>query len=209
MALQKARLEAAQAERRCIARELHDTLSQSLTGIVLQLEATQDLVSENAAAATHIQRALEAARNAFSEMRRALDHLCPEALEKENLPKALARLGKELADGKNLEVQMSVAGEACRLPPEIETALLRIGQEALANIVRHACARHAWMTLRFAYRNVFLCVKDDGKGFRAGLHTEGFGLRSMEERTRLLGGTWTLQTELGGGTQISVSIPVR
>jgi signal transduction histidine kinase len=208
MSLERIQREAAQAERRRIARELHDSLGQTFTGITLQLEAALESLGEDTGAAAHTRRALQLARTGFREMRRALHNLRPGVLEKEDLPKALARISKEISDGSTLEVQLSVTGTVRRLPPEAEADLLRISEEALTNVVRHADARRVRIALRFGYQTVLLCVTDDGKGFQRGLRCGSLGLISMEERANSLGGNCSVQSQPGRGTQISVSIPL-
>jgi signal transduction histidine kinase len=208
MSLERIRREAVQTERHRIALELHDSLGQTFTGITLQLEAALESLGEDTGAAAHTRRALRLARTGFREMRRALHNLRPEVLEKEDLPKALARISKEISDGSALEVQLSVTGRVRRLPPEAEADLLRISEEALTNVVRHADARRARITLHFGYRTVLLCITDDGKGFRARPHKRSLGLISIQERVNALGGDCSVQSSRGRGTQISVSIPL-
>ena len=194
-------------ERARLAREIHDTLAQGLAGIVAQLQAAE---SESAPDAwrPRVARAVDSARECLAEARRSVQALRPLALDGEGLPAALARLAaREGAAGA--PVRFVVAGEPAGLPPEVESALLRTAQEALANAARHSGAREVTVTLSEMGDAVVLDVRDDGSGFdpdavRAG----GFGLESMRQRVALLGGSLHVETAPGEGTAVCAVVPL-
>jgi len=202
------RHEAVLQERQRFARELHDNLTQTLTGVILQLEASDETHDPRAASGIHARRALELARKAMRELRRSVMDLRPEVLDEEGLTSAITHVSDELADGTSLKIHLSFSGNIRRLPADAETTLLRISQEALTNVVKHSGARQAQVELCFNAQDAQLCVSDDGRGFQPDLRVRGFGLTSMEERAKALGGNWSVQSEPGRGTQVRASIPV-
>jgi signal transduction histidine kinase len=204
---EKIREEAVRQERNRIAREFHDNLAQSLTGIIVQLEVAEESLDDTDAG-KRTRRALELARKALRETRRSLRDLRPELLENEGLTNAITHVSEELTKNTSLQVQTSFSGAIRQLPSAIETALLRICQEALTNIVGHADARQAKIELCFGADNVDLRVIDDGRGFEPEPCKESCGLLFMTERAKELGGTCSIQNQPGQGTQIHASIPI-
>jgi len=200
--------EAIQAERKRMALELHDTVCQAHTGAIMHLELAGDFLGDNPAAQTHVQRALQLVRGSMTEMRCALWDLYPEELEKLDLKNAIELLVKDLTADNRLSVQFSLDGKIRRLPLDIEKGLLRISQEALSNIVKHAQAREVRIDLFLDSERARLSVKDDGQGFQPDLNAGSFGLTSMQDRTNALGGVWTIHSEPGHGTQVHASIPI-
>jgi signal transduction histidine kinase len=200
--------EAIHNERKRIALELHDTVCQAHTGAILHLECASDTLREDLATREHVFRALQLVRGSMTEMRCALWDLYPEELEKADLKKAIESLVKDLTAGNGLHVQFSLDGMIRRLPPETEKGLLRISQEALSNVVKHAQAHEVRIELFLDSQRARLCVKDDGQGFLPEANSGSFGLASMEDRTKTLGGVWTIQSEPGHGTEIHASIPI-
>ncbi len=207
-ATQKIVEESVQQERKRIALELHDTVCQAQTGAILQLECAGDFLGENPEAREHVSRALQLVRESVAEMRCALWDLFPEELEKVHLKAALEHLIKDLTEGNGLTAHFSLEGMNRTLPPEIERGLLRISQEALSNVVRHAQAHEVQIQLFLDSQRARLSVKDDGRGFQPGLGPGSFGLTSMEDRTKALGGVWTIHSEPGCGTEVHASIPI-
>ncbi|MEV7025747.1 sensor histidine kinase [Kitasatospora sp. NPDC093558] len=204
------------AERERLAREIHDTLAQSLSSIQLLLRAAQRALPERTdAAAGYVEQARQAAQDNLDEARRFVRALTPPALDGDPLPVALERLCATTTAHSGLPVHLHVSGEAVRLPVPQEVALLRIAQSALGNTVRHARASHAEVTLSYMEGEVALDVFDDGAGFdpaavavRPGRDDGGFGLPSMRARARALGGTFTVESAPGEGTALAVLLPV-
>lgn len=198
-------------ERNRMARDIHDTLAQGFTGIVVQLEAAEDIFRENPeGASAHILRAKGLARESLAEARRSVWALRPRVLEASDLAGALKQLANELTKGTRMQVKFSAWGAARRLPPETESNLLRIGQEALTNVLKHAQASMVGIELAFDEEKVQLSILDDGQGFDTQVKTtgRGFGLVSMRERARAIGGELTLLSRAGGGTQVLVAVPL-
>jgi signal transduction histidine kinase len=201
-------------ERERLAAELHDTLAQELSSIVMLLEAAQASVSDGSrAAAEQLGHALRAARESLREVRRVVWSLRPETLERGTLVGALDRLANEVSEHGPVSARVTVTGERVELGTEVQVTLLRVAQEALANTRRHAQARVATVTLSFMPDLVVLDVRDDGTGFDP-TSLDGppdvsghFGLVAMRERVEALGGTLTIETAPGEGTAVVAGIP--
>lgn len=200
--------EAIQGERKRMAFELHDTVCQAHTAAIMHLELAGDTLDENLTAGKHLNRALRLVRGSMTEMRCALWDLYPEELQKVDLKNAIESLVKDLTADTGLDVQFSLTGAIRRLPPEIEKALLRITQEALSNVVKHAQAHEVRIELFLDSERARLSVKDNGQGFQTELSGGSFGLTSMQNRTNALGGVWTIHSEPGRGTEVHASIPI-
>lgn len=202
-------------ERNRMAREIHDTLAQGFTGIILQLEvAEQALGDGNSEVLQHLNKARSLARGSLNEARRSVWDLRPQALERLPLVEALRQEVARFAQSSNIKARFDVSDTTRELPLDIETALLRICQESLANIKKHAQASEVKVELAFDQSNVILTIRDNGVGFNTdNKKDEGqvehrrFGLISMQERARNLGGTFEVQSEGGKGTIIRVVIP--
>jgi signal transduction histidine kinase len=198
-------------ERNRLAREIHDTLAQGFTGIVVQLEAAEDVLAETPAEAqAHMARARQLARASLAEARRSVRALRPRALTGGDLPTVLPRLVEQVTAQTSIRAQVQVHGTPAPLPPEVENALLRISQEALINTVKHAQARSVQLALTFDAAAVHLRVTDDGQGFDPQQATirEGFGLVSMRERAERIGGRFTLTSQATHGTTVLVVVPM-
>ncbi len=200
-------------ERNRLAREIHDTLAQGLAAITLQLE-TADALLEGGADAERtrqpIQNALALARANLEEARRSVLDLRAAPLEGRTLPEALSALAEEYARKSKLELAFTTTGENRALPFRVEASLYRIAQEALNNVNRHASARHLTVTLGMQPDQVTLLVEDDGRGFDPSQTPEGrYGLIGLNERAKLLGGTFELCSTPGSGTRIKVTIPLK
>jgi signal transduction histidine kinase len=194
-------------ERQRLARDIHDTLAQHFTSIIMHLTAAR--LSEPTNLQTHIQQAEQTAREGLDEARRIIWDKRPEQLEDaslvENIEGAAARWSVE----NSVNVDMAVTGQPQRLDPSVDFALLRISQEALHNIKKHAHAQNVNITLSYMPDALALDVADDGIGFDAArLNKRGFGLTSMRERAEELGGELTIESEPGKGTKIAVLIPI-
>jgi signal transduction histidine kinase len=216
--LTQAREAGAGDERQRMAREIHDTLAQGLTGIVTQLEAAQQ-TTHDAERERRISNAKRLARDSLAEARRSVQALRPQALENSKLPDALAGEVARWSATSGVAGEVSTTGEARVLHPEVEVTLLRVAQEALANVAKHARASRAGVTLSYMEDVVTLDVRDDGAGFdpiqtpprAAGpdrIQAEGgFGLIAMRQRVSRLAGQLEIESEPGAGTAVSASLP--
>ncbi|MGB7284786.1 MAG: sensor histidine kinase [Candidatus Acidiferrum sp.] len=203
--------EAVLEERNRMAREFHDTVAQRLAGIVLQLEASEDFLSGvHPAAQKCLLQAAALAREGLAEAREAVWNLRPKALRGNNLPGAIARLAKNLTEGTPIRVAFAFGGSAREVPGNIEKDVLRIGQEALNNVVKHAQASKVNVNLTLTEEQLQLEVEDDGLGFATEIRSVDarFGLTSMHERAKALGGTCQIYSQPGQGTKVQTVVPV-
>ncbi len=198
-------------ERQRMAREIHDTLAQGLTGIVTQLQAAEQAAHDPASWRRHFTAAIRLARESLSEARRSVDALRPESLETARLTDALADLAQGWSALHATPVQVSTTGTTRPIRPEAEAALLRAAQEALTNVAKHAAATRVGLTLSYLDNEVALDIRDDGTGFRPdanGQHASGgFGLVAMRQRMESLSGTLQIESEPGSGTAVSARVP--
>jgi len=205
-------------ERQRLANEIHDTLAQGFTSIVLNLEAAEGMLPP-ALRSVHqyLDQARSIARESLGEARRLMWALRPESLERAPLPEALARLAERWSQESGADASVNVTGAPYSLPPEIEVTLLRAGQEALSNCRKHARASQVVMTLSYMKNLITLNVQDDGVGFDpermstrepGPQSTGGFGLMGMRERVEKLRGTLMVQGAPGEGSTLMVAIPV-
>src|SRR6201988_171319 len=199
------------AERNRIAREIHDNLAQDILGISVQLELVARLMpTARDAAKSHLDRARILVRNSMTEARRYVWDLRSQELQKKDLPAALRDTTKRLTAENNVEAIVEVTGPLRPLPPSVETNLLRIGQEAINNAVKHARANRIDVTLNFDTRSVQLNIRDDGRGFdpEAQIADGHFGLIGMRERAEQIGAVLTIDSAVERGTQIAVNVPL-
>jgi signal transduction histidine kinase len=207
--LAQAREAGAGDERQRMAREIHDTLAQGLTGIITQLEAAQQ-TAHDAERERRIDNAKRLARDSLTEARRSVQALRPQALEDHRLPDALAQEAARWTATSGVPAEVRTTGDPRALHPEVEVTLLRVGQEALANVAKHAAASHAWITLSYMEDLVTLDVRDDGAGFAESGYSKsggGFGLIAMRQRVNRLAGQLEIESEPGAGTAVSASLP--
>jgi signal transduction histidine kinase len=195
-------------ERSRIAREIHDTLAQSLTAIALQLEGALES-REKAAPRTrkHIRAALGVAREGIGEVRRSLLDLRSGALDGKPLREALLALARRTTS----ETGIRVTVDASRIPalsPRLEFELYRIVQEALTNARKHAHAKTIKLALRSARGEMIAEVVDDGLGFDAIADGAGHGIAGMRERAQLIGGRLTVSSRSNRGTTVRARVPV-
>jgi PAS domain S-box-containing protein len=198
------------AERNRIARDVHDTLAQGLTGVIVQLEAAGDATSKGltSEAGDHLSRAAELARNSLNEARRSVMALRPQALQDRDLSAAMSEMIDKMTARTSLRAQFGVEGDDVALPHEWEDNLLRIGQEAVTNIVRHAQASEFAMKLIFTDVDVTLVVKDNGRGFIPTARYEGFGLVGMQERVETMGGELSIHSAIDEGSTLTIILPL-
>jgi signal transduction histidine kinase len=200
-------------ERNRVAREIHDTLSQSLGAISVQLELARVHAHEiSTPLRNHLGAALKLARAALAEARDSIWNMRSQVLEKSDLAEALKGILERMTEGTGITPTMRVDGMSRRLPPVVENNLLRIGQEAITNATRHAKPTRIDVTLAFDGRAIRLGVEDDGVGFLPGSPPSGgrrsFGLVGINERAELLGGTAEILSAPGKGTRVIVSVSV-
>lgn len=198
-------------ERQRMAREIHDTIAQGLTGVVTQLEAATQAKDRPDDWRRHVDTAARLARESLSEARRSVEGSRPGPLVGVKLPEALADVARNWSAVSGVPVEVTTTGERQILDPEIEVALLRTAQEALANVAKHADATRAVLTLSYMGDVVTLDVRDDGVGFHvddtAGGPRKGFGLLGMRQRVNRVAGSLAIESEPGGGTAISARVP--
>jgi signal transduction histidine kinase len=204
-------------ERQRMAREIHDTLAQGLTGIITQIQAAEQAVPSDPVVRVHLEAAASLARESLSEARRSVQALRPEPLVAARLPEALADVVGRWEQLNGVCAEVTTTGHARPMHPEIEVILLRTAQEALANVAKHADATRVALTLSYMEDLVTLDVRDDGVGFEpavagttgpaAGPTGGGFGLTAMAERVHGIAGVLEIESEPGGGTAISARVP--
>jgi signal transduction histidine kinase len=202
-------------ERQRMAGEIHDTLAQGLTGIITQLQAADQRRDRPDEARRHLDAAAQLARESLAEARRSVQALRPQPLEDARLPDALGDVVGRWSAVTGVSAEVTTTGTARPLHPDIEVALLRTAQEALANVARHADARRVRLTLSYMEDLVTLDVRDDGVGFDPGQPRVdgdggfggGFGLTAMRRRLDRVAGALEIESEPGGGTAVSASVP--
>ena len=198
-------VEAQELERKRLARELHDETGQALTSILLGLRS----LDEGPATA----QVRELVVSTLQDVRRLAVELRPKALDDFGLVPALERLLETFAEQSGMAAELEARIGSERLPPEVETALYRIVQEALTNVVKHAGARHVSVTLTLKAGSVVAVVEDDGEGFAPGdvavTSDGGLGIVGMRERVALLGGRLEIESAPGAGTTLVVEVPTR
>ena len=201
-------------ERTRLAQELHDTLEQSLTGIRLQLDTAAKLFGKSPDGG---QRHLELARNLMTqsqvELRRSIWDLRSRELEQFDLPSALRLSARQILEGTHVTVTVETTGDVSGPCEVVEENLLRIAQEALTNVIKHASASEVRISLEFGPEVVTLRVKDNGQGFTPdhcpGVREGHFGLLGMSERAKRLNGQLRVTSAPGSGTCLEVEIPAR
>jgi signal transduction histidine kinase len=195
-----------QAERHRLAGEIHDTLAQGFTSIVTLLQAAGASLDAASPARRHLDLALTTARENLAEARTLFTTLTPAPLEAGTLGDSVHRVTGATAAQAGLEADAEVTGTARRLPTGTEVVLLRVCQEALANVRQHAAARQVRVRLCYAAASVRLTVTDDGRGFDPGAARGGYGLVSMADRVHQVGGTVEVTSAPGAGTEISAEV---
>lgn len=205
-------ISAQEAERQRIARELHDETGQALTAIGMGLRGAASTLRQDVDKTASLLRQLEGTTaNALNELRRLIADLRPSHLDDLGLPAALRWYAKEVQERTGIEISVDVGDTCAMLTPAVKTALFRIFQEALSNVVKHANASAAWVNLDFKNGTVTLIISDNGSGFdvekvrQSGQPT--WGLLGMEERATLCGGTFEIKTRPGSGTKVTVEVP--
>lgn len=198
------------AERERLAGEIHDTLAQGFTAIIMQLEAARTADDPS----KHLAQAGQTARDSLAEARRFVWALRPPALEDTHFEAGLRGTVERWSSAQGIPADLTVTGSpAAHLPPAVELAALRVLGEALANVARHAAAQHVTVTLSYMRDTLVLDVQDDGRGFDpqapySPAPDGGFGLDGMRTRVADLGGTLTIESGPGVGTTIAAAFPL-
>jgi signal transduction histidine kinase len=200
----RALLEGQETERRRLARELHDETGQALASILLGLKTLEREVGEEPLAVIR-----ELVDSALGDVRRLTVELRPPALDDFGLAAALERLASVTGERSTLTLDVNVTLPAGKLPPEHETAIYRIVQEALTNVIKHASAQSVSIVVMSSDRLVRAIVEDDGAGFAVGkVREHALGLVGMRERAQLLGGRLDVESSPGSGTTIVAELPL-
>ncbi|WP_454851658.1 sensor histidine kinase [Promicromonospora soli] len=196
------------AERERLAREIHDTLAQGFTSVIMQVQAATAALdlNDDGGARERLRVVEETARDNLAEARALVAAFAPVALQNASLPQALGRLGVRFEEETGLSVTLRADGVGA-LPPAVEVVLLRAAQEAFANVRRHAQAGSVVVRLGQSEGGVTLTVSDDGRGLGADV-AYGFGLAGMRDRLHSAGGTLTIEPGDDGGTTLCAHVPV-
>ena len=196
-------------ERNRMARDIHDTLAQGFTGVIVQLEALEDAIAccRRKEANEHLQRASELARRSLNEARRSVHALRPQALQGRNFWEALKGIIKNTTAGTALHTTFNLRGKMRHLPLVWQENLLHIGQEALTNALKYAHPRNFETRLTFKTKELRLELRDDGDGFKVKDRHDGFGLAGMRERVEQMGGKLKISSARGKGTDVLVTLP--
>jgi signal transduction histidine kinase/ligand-binding sensor domain-containing protein len=200
-------------ERIRMSREIHDTLLQSLIGVALQLDVMAAAVDLTEAARANLIRVRRQLEEDIRETRQSLFNLRSPKLEKSDLAATLRDAGRKLTAGTTVQFSLTVTGTPHRCRPEVEQQLLRIGEQAILNSVRHGSAKQVHVMLGFQPHLLRLRVADNGRGFdQARELSDGdsrhYGLAGMKERAKEIGGTLVIDTHSGGGTVVEAAVPL-
>ncbi|MFC1934269.1 GAF domain-containing protein [Chloroflexota bacterium] len=216
--LARQNLVAEEEERRRIARELHDETSQTLSGLALQLQALVDKAemsdNQDAAFIAGLKKVQSLTVQVHSEVSRLIADLRPALLDTLGLVPAVRQHAETRLQPLGISVSVELKGTEKRFPSDVETALFRVVQGAIGNIVQHSKAKNATITLEYQPREFLLSISDDGQGFNVSEITDveesgrGRGLFSMRERVGFLGGTSGVDSEIGVGTTVWARIPI-
>ena len=200
-------------ERQRMAREIHDTIAQGLTGIITQLQAADRVRAHPELWQHHVDQVGALARDSLAAARRSVAALGPPELDDSRLPDAIAELAARWSQNSAVPVHVETTGEPRPILAETEITLFRVAQEALANVARHAKASRAAVTLSYLDDVVMLDVRDNGVGFAVnavppyGAEGSGFGLRAIRQRLERVEGTLSIESEPGEGTAVNASVP--
>jgi signal transduction histidine kinase len=206
--IERWRLMAVLDERQRLAHEMHDTLAQSFAGIGFQLQAIRDEIDDRIAIDRELDLASSLVRRSHEEAKRSIAALRPELLESMGLLRALEQSAQSMVAGGVIRISAFSSGEAHSIPVRISDTLFRIGQEALANAVRHANPSSLLISLTYGDDALQLLVEDDGKGFVVDAESAGFGIRGMRKRADVISAELQIRTAPGEGTAVRVFTPM-
>jgi signal transduction histidine kinase len=203
------RLQGVLEERRRLAHEMHDTLAQSFAGIGFQLQAIRNgLPEENSTLLQQLDLARTLVRHSHEEARRSIATLRPESLESEDILSAMDVCARRMVEGGSVQVVSEREGDPRPIPLRIADALFRIGQEAIANAVRHASPTQLIIRLKYTENLACLQIEDNGAGFVQGNSLLSFGIRGMRRRAQSISADFKIQSSRGEGTRIQISAPL-
>jgi signal transduction histidine kinase len=208
---QQSQLAAVLEERNRMARDIHDTLAQGLTGVIIQLQAAEDATAKGfkKEAVNHLRNARDLARSGLGEARRSVRALRPQALEDVTFWEGLQSAIKNATVGTDIHAEFQLRGRMRELRTTMQENLLHIGQEALTNALKYAHATRFETRLSFNAREVRLELQDNGNGFKMNGRPDGFGLTGMRERAEQMCGRLTVSSARGKGTKIVVILPYK
>jgi signal transduction histidine kinase len=196
------------AERERLARDIHDTLAQGFTSVMLLLEAADAALGPGASSARpFLHDARKTASDNLAEARAMVAALSPPDLHDASLPAALRQLIDRISPDLGVDPQLTVTGTPRPLAANEEVVLLRATQEALTNARKHAAARRVSVELAYETAAVALRITDDGRGFDPAAQLPGFGLSGMRSRVAQVNGTLRVQSVPGAGTTVAVDLP--
>jgi len=199
------RREAVVEERTRLAREVHDTLAQGFTGIVVQINAAEQIpVDKNTEVWSHLERARALARQSLEEARRSILALRSNGYQQLDLLGAIELTARQLLVDDSVRLEAVREGEPYELPSEVETELLRVGQEAVNNAIRHSDASKIRILLQYLPHTLTLCVADNGNGLAA--DSRGHGIQGMKERMRRIGANFEIIAQEGEGTTVAAAV---
>jgi signal transduction histidine kinase len=208
----RAQMEARLGERERIARELHDTLLQSVQGLILKFQSVANRIPRDEPARQAIETTLDHADRVVAEGRQRVRDLRTGALPIDDLPAALQRVAEEDLGGSGAPIRIAIEGDARRLHPMVLEEAYAVGREALVNAQRHSGAGRIDVEIVYGQKQFHLRVWDDGRGIDASILEKGgrsnhFGLQGMRERARKIGACFDLKRRPGGGTEMEISVP--
>ena len=206
---EKARQAAVLEERNRIARDIHDTLAQGLTGVIVNLEASSRALKKNDSelASVHLDHAREMAQAGLEEARNSVRTLRPNIPRHSRIASQLQNLVRMIEETASIEVRFSLIGQERLVPEAMRTEIVRIAQESMTNVLKHAKAELVLVEVAFEEDRLVLGVVDDGNGFVSDSDHEGFGLIGMRERADRIGASLSIHSSLGKGTRIVLSVP--
>jgi signal transduction histidine kinase len=208
--IERGRVQAVLQERERLAYEMHDTLAQCFAGIGFQLEAIHDEIGEDSNVSPLVATAREMAKNSHEEAHRCVAALHPENLESVGLLCALKEsVRRMMSSASSIKLKILSVGEPFVLPLRTSDALLRIGQEAIANAIGHGHPDTLTITLLYRRSFVELIIADNGAGFLVSSESAGFGLRGMSKRAESIGAEFFIDSQQGNGTAVHVVVPIR
>lgn len=199
-------------ERNRMAREIHDTLAQTLVGISIQQQAIEGIIETQEGPLweemrLYLDRTNQLVNLGVQEARRSVRALRPQILEQQNLSNALRQMLEQTCT--NLIYHCTLQGTPCLLPTTTEESLLRIAQEAVTNVLKHAQASSVYVDLAFSLGYICLSIRDNGRGFDPSLARSGFGLTGMQERATQIAAQLDIISQPENGTTIQVTLPIR
>ncbi len=206
--IERSRFAAVLDERHRLAQEMHDTLAQSFAGIGFQLQAIRDEIDDRQAIRQEIEVASTLVRRSHEEAKRNIAALRPELLEAVGLVRALEQSAQSMVAGGNIRVVATSSGEPGRIPIRTSDTFFRIGQEALANAVRHSNPTILAITLTYGSRFLELKVEDNGRGFLPDSQSLGFGIRGMRNRADRISADLQIRSTIGAGTTVQAIVPL-